>query len=118
MTGHLDAPLRGTPWEENSLKGILLETDILVNCTPIGMSPDIEEAPVPLDLLEPRHVVFDTVYNPMETKLLKEARNRGCRTISGLHMFIHQAAAQFEWWTGKTPPLRVMEEKARERLGS
>ena len=109
-------PVAGAILAETNLRRVLEEADILVNGTPLGMSPKVEETPIPSDVLHSRQLVFDTIYNPMETRLLKEAKERGCQTISGFQMFLYQGAAQFELWTGKTAPLPLMEQKARERL--
>lgn len=76
--------------------------DIVVNTTPVGMHPDVDATPLPADLLEPRQVVYDIVYNPRETRLLREARARGCATVGGLGMLIHQGKAAFELWTGRS----------------
>ena len=110
------SPATGGIVAETDLRKALEETDILVNGTPVGMFPEVDETPIPSHLLQSRHVVFDTIYNPMETRLIGEARARGCRTVSGLQMFLHQGAAQFQRWTGKAAPLPLMEQKARERL--
>ncbi|UCD72149.1 MAG: shikimate dehydrogenase [Syntrophobacterales bacterium] len=109
-------PVAGFILAETDLGKVFNEIDVIVNCTPIGMFPRLDETPIPSPLLRPSHLVFDTVYNPLETRLLREARVRGCRTISGLQMFLQQAVAQFELWTGKSAPLPLMEAKARERL--
>jgi 3-dehydroquinate dehydratase/shikimate dehydrogenase len=85
-----------------------IEADLLINCTSIGMAPQTEEMPVPESVLRPGMVVFDTVYHPAQTRLLKEARARGCRTISGVDMFVNQAAAQFVLWTGLKAPIEAM----------
>ncbi len=85
-----------------------LDCQIFINGTSLGMAPNIEETPVSSDFLRPDLVVFDTVYNPAQTRLLKEARAQGCRTISGLEMFVRQAAAQFKLWTGLEAPIEVM----------
>ena len=61
-------------------------------------------------------LVFDAVYNPPETRLLREARAAGCRIVSGIAWFINQAAAQFEFWTGRPAPRRTIERVLRERL--
>ncbi|MBW2121768.1 MAG: shikimate dehydrogenase, partial [Deltaproteobacteria bacterium] len=98
------------------LRKALNHTDILVNATPVGMTPGADENPIPSDLLEARPLVFDTIYNPIETRLLREARERGCRSVSGFEMFLHQGAAQFEKWTGMKAPLGLMEERARMGL--
>ncbi|NOX32525.1 MAG: shikimate dehydrogenase [Deltaproteobacteria bacterium] len=85
-----------------------IRADIIINTTSIGMSPDIENLAFPSALLKPHMVVMDIVYNPLETKLLSEAKKRGCITIDGLSMFIHQGAAQFKAWTGIRPDIGFM----------
>jgi 3-dehydroquinate dehydratase/shikimate dehydrogenase len=88
--------------------------DVLVHATPVGMHPKVAESffgdKIPAD------VVFDMVYNPLETLLLKTARAAGKTVISGIEMFLEQAAAQFEIWTGGTAPRAAMETVAREAL--
>jgi 3-dehydroquinate dehydratase/shikimate dehydrogenase len=91
--------------------------DLLVNTTPIGMAPRTDESPLPDDLLNYRYV-FDMVYNPMDTRLLRAARARGCRGIAGLDMFVGQAARQFELWTGQTAPVDLMHGVVRRHLES
>lgn len=91
------------------------EAEILINCTSIGMSPQIEETPL-RRLPSSARVVFDTIYNPMETRLLIEARAAGCLCVSGLEMFVNQAVAQFERWTGVNAPREVMRQVVVERL--
>lgn len=93
-----------------------LETEVLINCTSVGMYPKVEEIPVSTEVLRPGMWVFDVVYNPPETRLLREARERGCHVLSGLKMFIYQAAEQFELWTGRKAPLEVMEGIVKGRL--
>ncbi len=78
-----------------------LDDKLLVNCTSIGMHPHVDATPVPAEYLRPDIVVFDTVYNPAETLLLKQARAQGAKTIDGLTMFVNQAAAQFRLFTGQ-----------------
>ena len=82
--------------------------DIVVNCTPVGMWPEMDECPVPQNAIPPQGVVFDTIYNPARTLLLKWAKERGCRTVSGVDMFVRQAEAQFEIFAGQAPPKGVM----------
>ena len=89
--------------------------DVLVNCTPIGMYPRSRETPVPAAHLTGR-CVYDLVYNPPATRLLREAASVGCQTIGGLEMLVAQAREQFQWWTGITPAAAVMREAAEERL--
>lgn len=93
-----------------------VEFDVLCNLTSIGMHPDVDATPVPREVLKPQHVVFDAVYNPLETRLLREAREMGCTTVPGLDWFIGQAAAQFELMTGRTAPQEVMRRVAIARL--
>ncbi len=82
--------------------------DLLINATSTGMSPKIDESPVPEDALDYRHV-FDMVYNPLETLLLRNARKKSS-VIAGLEMFVAQAARQFELWTGSEPPVGLMRQ--------
>lgn len=116
LGGISPCPVAGTILAETDLGKILEKTDVLVNATPVGMAPEVDKVPIPSHLLQSQHLVFDTIYNPIETRLLKEARKQGCRTVSGFQMFLHQGAAQFERWTGKKAPLPLMEQKARARL--
>src|SRR3990170_3560013 len=93
-----------------------LETDILINATPVGMFPKINETPIDKHKLKPNMIIFDTIYNPIETKLLHDAKTQGCKTINGLSMFVHQAAAQFKLWTGQMPSVETIEAIACEKL--
>ncbi|HEY8347601.1 MAG TPA: shikimate dehydrogenase [Symbiobacteriaceae bacterium] len=97
---------------------VLAEADLVVNCTPLGMHPDgVDLTPLPrIDLLPPGAVVYDTVYRPRETRLLREARQRGLRTISGVGMLVHQGACAWEYWFGRRGPVSVMAEAARRAL--
>ena len=81
------------------------------------MWPGVDDSPAPRALLRPRMVVFDSVYNPAHTRLLREAEEAGCITASGLEWFAAQAAAQFEYWTGQPAPQEVMREVI-EQAGS
>ena len=90
------------------------EGDLLINATSVGMSPQEGETPVPQEAIRYRYV-FDMVYNPLETRLLQEAKGRAT-AISGLEMFLGQAARQFLLWTGQEAPLEVMREVALARL--
>ena len=86
-----------------------LAAEIVINCTPVGMHPNVDAAP--LDEIPPCvRVVFDTIYNPVETRLLAEARAAGASTVSGLDMFVSQAVAQFEIWTETPAPRTVMRD--------
>jgi 3-dehydroquinate dehydratase/shikimate dehydrogenase len=89
--------------------------DLLVNCTPVGTYPHVDETPVPADCLG-RGIVYDLVYNPQMTRLRREAEAAGCRTIGGLEMLVGQARQQFEWWTGVRPQAALMREAAVRTL--
>ena len=82
------------------------------------MYPNVNETPIDKDKLKPDMIVFDTIYNPIETKLLRDAKAQGCRIASGLSMFVHQAAAQFKLWTGKMPSVETIEVIACEKLAT
>jgi len=96
------------PLTPEHLQKILPEVDILINCTPVGMYPQIQHTPVPAQLLQPKHVVFDIVYNPLKTRLLADAQHAGAVAISGIEMFLNQAAIQFELWTEQKAPKEIM----------
>ena len=81
--------------------------DVIINATPAGMSPNLDESPFEEDWFESHQVVFDTVYNPEQTLFIKYARKAGCRTVTGVDMFVRQAAAQFKLFTGKEPNVSV-----------
>ena len=85
-----------------------LDAKLLINCTSIGMYPDTDQSPVPKEYVKKGMAVFDTVYNPAETLLLKEAKQAGAKTIDGLSMFINQAAAQYKLFTGKNADSKIM----------
>ncbi|GAX60642.1 shikimate 5-dehydrogenase [Candidatus Scalindua japonica] len=93
-----------------------LETDILINTTSIGMFPDVDQTPVTKDVLKEGMIVFDAVYNPIETRLLRDAKEKECHTVNGLSMFINQAAEQFRLWTDIDPPVELMTNVVKERL--
>jgi 3-dehydroquinate dehydratase/shikimate dehydrogenase len=90
--------------------------DVVVNCTPVGMHPNVDESPLHVSFLRPDLVVFDTVYNPEQTLLLRDAKSRGCGIVSGLEMFVRQAARQFELFTGLAPSLDQLRELTRKAL--
>jgi 3-dehydroquinate dehydratase/shikimate dehydrogenase len=94
------------------------DANILINCTSIGMFPEIENSPVPKEDLKPGMVVFDVVYNPIKTRLLLDAEERGCYTVNGLTMFVNQAAEQFRLWTGIEPPIELMRNVVLDNLSA
>ena len=99
-----------------NLAAALSQADILINATSVGMSPNINETPVTSNLLKPSLVVFDIVYNPIKTRLQREAEAVSAKTISGLDMLVWQGALAFEKWTGLKAPVGVMREKVIDVL--
>jgi len=90
--------------------------DILINATPVGMWPKLGQSIIPRELLHNRLTVFDVVYNPRETRLLAEARERGCAVVYGYKMLLYQAVKQFELFTGLKAPLPAMESALAQAL--
>jgi shikimate dehydrogenase len=83
--------------------------NLIVNTTPVGMTPNVERSPLPENLSLPQNVfIYDLVYNPRETKLVKDARSQGLHATTGLGMLIEQAALAFELWTGHIPPRDIL----------
>lgn len=85
-----------------------INADILINTTPVGMSPQVGDLPLSPELLCEDMLVMDIVYNPVQTALLKHAQRMGCRTIDGVAMFVYQGAFQFKLWTGMESPVETM----------
>jgi 3-dehydroquinate dehydratase / shikimate dehydrogenase len=92
--------------------------DIIVNCTPVGMFPEVDESPYAMNWFRDDMIVFDTVYNPENTLFLKEARIHSCRTVSGIEMFVRQAALQYEYFTGRGAPVDTMREALRRAISA
>lgn len=92
------------PWEQR----VGTDADVVVNCTSVGMHPGEGASPLAPEVLQPGQVVFDAVYNPPQTRLLRDARRCGCRVVSGVDMFIGQAAAQFRLWHARCAPTATM----------
>ena len=95
-------------------------SELLVNCTPVGMKDSATEGQSPLaaDKIPGQALVYDVVYNPVKTQLLLEAERLGLRTLGGLPMLVYQGAAAFELWTKKAAPIDIMMETARRALGT
>jgi 3-dehydroquinate dehydratase/shikimate dehydrogenase len=94
----------------------VMPCDVVINCTPVGMHPNVDESPLHASFLKPGLTVFDTVYSPENTMLIREARVRGCSVITGVDMFVRQAARQFEMFTGITPSVDKMRELMRKAM--
>jgi 3-dehydroquinate dehydratase/shikimate dehydrogenase len=88
--------------------------DVVVNGTPVGMHPNVDETPLARAHLRPAMVVFDAVYNPENTLLIKEARQRGCKVVTGVDMFVRQAALQFKLFTGQDGPADLMRDVLKQ----
>jgi 3-dehydroquinate dehydratase / shikimate dehydrogenase len=95
-----------------------IQPQLIVNCTSVGMHPQVNDTPLESVNLDSNTVVFDTVYNPEQTLLLKQARETGCRVITGVDMFIGQAALQFKHFTGESAPLEVMKTVLRRAISA
>lgn len=94
------------------LKEAVLNSRILVNGTSVGMAPNTEKSLITdLSLFHKDLFVFDVIYNPSETKLLKDAKAAGCQSANGLLMLLYQGAASFELWTGQKMPVELIKEK-------
>ncbi|WEU40483.1 MAG: shikimate dehydrogenase [Candidatus Odinarchaeum yellowstonii] len=98
------------------VKKEILRFNILINATPIGMTPNINETPVNTEYLPSNIIVFDTVYNPFETLLVKKAKRIGCTVIEGYRMLVKQGALAFKIWTGLAPPVEDMEKIVYSKL--
>ncbi|MBN2579650.1 MAG: shikimate dehydrogenase [Pirellulales bacterium] len=91
--------------------------DLLFNCTPVGMHPNVDETPYDKHHLRPSMTVFDVVYNPESTLLIKDARSRNCTVITGVEMFVRQACLQFKLFSGQDGPADLMRETIRRAIG-
>jgi shikimate dehydrogenase len=103
-------------FELGNLEAALKGADVLVNATSVGMSPVVNETPAPRELLTKVPAVFDVVYNPLETRFLKEAKAAGAVTVGGVEMLAWQGALAFELWTGKKAPATLMQAEAEKML--
>jgi shikimate dehydrogenase len=105
------------PLDEETLRRILPHTDLLVNATSVGMHPHEDESPLPPRVLETSVAVYDIVYNPLETRLLKEARDAGCKTVDGLGMLIYTNVFAAQICAGRDISAAIMREEALRALG-
>lgn len=112
------ASIAAIPWEREHLKDALSHSHLVVNCTSVGMKHSPTEGRSPLEaVFIPKGIlVYDLVYNPLDTPLLQEAKRAGARPLGGLSMLIYQGALAFQIWTGREAPVAVMMEAAREGL--
>jgi len=108
--------VKGGALSAEVLKKEMKDADILVNATSVGMHPDVNRSLVPSDLLRSDLCVMDIIYNPLETKLLKDAKSVGAKVVSGLEMLLYQGAVAFEIWTNCPAPVEVMKKAALNKL--
>jgi shikimate dehydrogenase len=101
------ARLEAIAWEESAIRMQLADTDLIVNATPLGMNSS-DPAPTPGRLLAPHHMVFDCVYGPWKTALLRAAEQAGARSANGISMLLHQGALSFSIWFDREPPIEAM----------
>jgi len=104
--------------EQVHQKKALAQCDILVNCTNIGMHPNMDVMPIDDALLRKELIVVDIVYNPRETKLLRIAKAKGCPTVPGIGMLIYQGVEAFKLWTGVQPPVEEMRKKVHQLINA
>ncbi|MDF1557005.1 MAG: shikimate dehydrogenase [ANME-2 cluster archaeon] len=105
---------RGTGLED--LPGLVEQSHIIINTTSVGMHPDTGQTLITSDMMHSGQVIFDLVYNPLQTRLLEEAKKAGAITIDGVKMLVHQGARSFRIWTGVEPPPNVMERSVKDVL--
>jgi len=109
--------LRARPWHESIIESELAKTRVLINATSIGLHGD--ESPIPAEIIPPGLLVMDLIYNPAQTRFLREAKAAGAEsTENGLVMLLQQGTAQFELWTGQPPPVDLMRERLEAALAA
>jgi len=112
----LNANVKPVELKLENLETELKNTDVVINTTSIGMNPNVDENIIPKELLNENMLVMDIVYNPLETKFLREAKEVGAKIINGIEMFIYQGAETFEMWTGEKAPVELMRKVVLEEL--
>jgi shikimate dehydrogenase len=117
VAGATGATVEHGPLSAESLQHWLPSASLLVNTTSVGMSPVTDDSPCPAKFLREDLVVCDIVYNPRRTTLLRQAAERGARTVSGVEMLVWQGALAFELWTGVQAPIEIMRSAVEEELG-
>jgi len=101
---------------KENLGNVLENAEILVNATSVGMSPNNDVSPAPPELMKADLTVYDVIYNPIQTRLLRDAEAVGATTIGGIDMLVWQGIMAFEKWTGKKPPFDLMKNQAMKFL--
>ena len=108
--------INGNAFSTEIMKQELRDADILVNATSVGMHPDVNQSLVSPSLLKPDLCVMDIIYNPLETKLAKDAKAVGAKVVPGIEMLAYQGAASFEIWTNHPAPVKVMKQAVLNKL--
>ncbi len=112
-----EIPIKGISLSKfEDIKKEIETSDMLVNTTPVGMYPNVDESPVKQSWLHPNLFVADIVYSPIQTKLLQEASSIGCKVLSGVDMLINQGIIAFKWWTGVSPDKKLMKQVVLDEL--
>ncbi len=111
-----DKKISGNSLSSELLKKELEDADILVNATSVGMHPHVDQSLVDPSWLRPELCVMDIIYNPLETKLAKDAKSMGAKVVSGVEMLVYQGAASFEIWTNRSAPVKVMKQAVLNKL--
>jgi shikimate dehydrogenase len=109
-------PVTARQLDDAALARAVARADVLLHCTPVGMTPEAGRSLVPRELLRPGLAVFDAVYNPRRTLLVEQAAQQGCIAVEGMEMFLGQAMVQFALWTGQPAPGEVMRKIIEARL--
>jgi shikimate dehydrogenase len=106
------------PWDHEQLRKNISNADMIINTTPLGMKPNLTESPpINIKWLSQGQLVVDLIYNPLTSRFLEKAKERGCQVVNGLGMLIQQGILSFELWTGKKPPVVGMRELLEKNLG-
>jgi len=112
-----EIPIKGINLSKSEdIKKEIKDSDMLVNTTPVGMYPNVNESPVKQSWLHPNLFVVDIIYSPIQTKLLQEASSIGCNVLSGVEMLINQGIIAFKWWTGVSPDKNLMKQVVLDEL--
>ncbi|MCL1993581.1 MAG: shikimate dehydrogenase [Spirochaetes bacterium] len=102
--------IAGNPAGDAAIEAAVKDSDVLINNSGLGMQPHLDETPLPKNWIQSRHICFDAIYNPLQTRFLADAAAQGCQTINGLDMCKYQGTAQVELWTGRTGSEKFMHE--------
>jgi shikimate dehydrogenase len=115
LTNKVHANARFVKWEGQY--AVPPESQVVINATSIGLSDPQARVPLAIETLEPHMVVADVIFNPPQTRLLRDARHRGCQTLDGLGMLVNQAVIAFKIWTGQDANADTMRDALEEFLG-